>query len=147
MMPEPIDPTTHPFARALGRRFAAILLLVSMGIAMAGCRPKAHDAAATINIAIEFDPSPPSAGECGLTLALTDMAGRPLHVTQLAVEGDMNHAGMRPAFAQLTETAPGRYRGKIEFTMGGDWFLLVSGELPGGGRFEKRLDVPGVKTR
>jgi len=146
-MPDPIDPTRHVLACARGRRFAAILLLVAVGIAMAGCRPQARDAAATINIALAFDPSPPSTGECGLSLALTDAAGRPLHVTHLAVEGDMNHAGMRPAFAQLTETAPGRYRGKIEFTMGGDWFLLVSGELPGGGRFEKRLDIPGVKTR
>jgi hypothetical protein len=62
------------------------------------------------------------------------------------VEGNMNHAGMRPSFADLHETEPGRYTGTLRFTMGGDWFLLVQATLPDGNQVEQKIDVPGVRS-
>jgi hypothetical protein len=58
----------------------------------------------------------------------------------------MNHAGMVPEFAQAREMAPGRYQGDLEFTMGGDWFILVRAKLPDGRALERKIDVPGVDT-
>jgi len=57
----------------------------------------------------------------------------------------MNHAGMRPVFADLAEGDPGRFQGEIEFTMGGDWFLLLSGKSTEGERFRVKVDLPGVQ--
>jgi hypothetical protein len=147
-MPEPINWKELFPAGLAGSRFVAVLLLGTVGLFMAGCRPQTGSAAnEAVHVAVEFDPAPPATGKSTLRLSLADAAGHPLRVAHLAVEGDMNHAGMRPAFAELKETTPGHYTGTIEFTMGGDWFLLVSGELAGGGHFEKRIDVPGVKAR
>ena len=43
-----------------------------------------------------------------------------------------------------SETAPGRYQADLEFTMGGDWFILVRAELLDGRSMERKIDVPGV---
>ena len=58
----------------------------------------------------------------------------------------MNHAGMVPVFADAVEIAPGRYRADLEFTMSGDWFILVRADLPDGRSMERKIDVPGVDT-
>ncbi len=64
--------------------------------------------------------------------------------TRVAIEGNMNHAGMKPSFAELTERGAGVYDGDLEFTMGGDWFILVTATLPDGSQLERKVDVKGV---
>ena len=59
----------------------------------------------------------------------------------------MNHAGMVPVFADARETAPGRYEATLNFTMAGDWFILVQARLPDGRTVEQAIDVPGVQGR
>jgi hypothetical protein len=124
------------------------IALAFLGISFVlGCRPK--EAAADLNTqaTVSFDPSPPSVGVTSLKVSLTDAAGKPIRLGHIDVEGDMNHAGMEPAFGKLEETEPGHYVGKIDFTMGGDWILLLSGQREGGGAFEKKIDVPGVEAK
>lgn len=112
----------------------------------AGC---GGDAAppADARVKLEFDPSPPRVGETEVGLLLTDASGKALAGGEIELEGNMNHAGMTPVFASLKETRPGRYEGTLDFTMGGDWFILVRGRLPDGRRVEQKVDVPGVKGR
>jgi hypothetical protein len=98
-------------------------------------------------VAVQFSPNPPVVGENEIEIALTDTAGKPLQFGMVKVEGNMNHAGMKPVFAELIENDPGKYAGTIEFTMGGDWFLLVTSEDSPQGRFSKKIDVPGVKAK
>jgi hypothetical protein len=52
---------------------------------------------------------------------------------------------MRPVFAEATEAGPGRYRAALEFTMAGDWVVLVHLTLPDGSRVERQFDVKGVR--
>jgi hypothetical protein len=59
----------------------------------------------------------------------------------------MNHAGMRPVFADAKEVEPGKYEATLELTMGGDWFVLITGTLPDGRKLHRKVDVPGVKSR
>lgn len=132
--------------RGSWRRRVSLLLLLG-GVAAAGCRPQAAENGSDLKAEVEFDPSPPAVGPTDLEIVLKDAAGKPVRMGRLEVEGNMNHAGMTPVFTQLEETEPGQYAGTIEFTMGGDWFLLLSGELPDGRRFEKKVDVPGVKSK
>ena len=126
-----------------GQRLA-LVLLAAVGVALVGCRPKPQQTDPDVQVAIRFNPSPPAVGSSTLDVTLTDASGRPLRITDLAVEGDMNHSGMKPVFARLKETAPGHYTGRLDFTMGGDWLLLFSGDKADGGHFEKRTDVRGV---
>jgi hypothetical protein len=91
-------------------------------------------------------PSPPVVGEANVAIVLAQPDGIAIRDAKLNVEGNMNHAGMKPSLAELKETQPGRYEGKLDFTMGGDWFLLVTAILPDGSRVERRFDVPAVKS-
>jgi hypothetical protein len=57
----------------------------------------------------------------------------------------MTHPGMPPVTASAHETDPGVYVATIEFSMAGDWVVLVSAVPAGGRRTEHRIDVPGVR--
>jgi YtkA-like len=62
------------------------------------------------------------------------------------VEVDMSHPGMSPVFAEATETAPGSYRANIDFSMGGDWVVLLHIKLADGRKIERQVDVRGVRS-
>jgi len=124
-----------------------VCLLLSGALTVMGCRPKPATKDADINLSVHFNPDRPAVGPAAVTISLRDAAGEPVHLGALDVEANMNHAGMRPVFAHLKETEPGRYSGSIDFTMGGDWFLLVSGKFPGGRHLDKKVDVPGVGSK
>jgi len=75
---------------------------------------------------------------------LADEAGQPIEGADVELEGNMSHAGMVPVFAAAREVAPGQYEAQLEFTMGGDWFIVVRAALPDGRSLERTFDVPGV---
>jgi hypothetical protein len=57
----------------------------------------------------------------------------------------MSHPGMAPVLADAAERAPGIYKVPFEFTMQGDWVLLVSAVLHDATRVERRIDVANVR--
>jgi hypothetical protein len=93
---------------------------------------------------LAFEPDPPQIGPAALTVTLRDAGGQPIAGAVVKLEGNMNHAGMVPVFAEASEVAPGRYRADLDFTMAGDWFILVRADLPDGRSMERKVDVPGV---
>ena len=111
-----------------------------------GCH-SAQSEAPDVKAELALDPDPPVVGDNHLTLKLTDAKGAPLEGAKVKVEGNMNHAGMTPSFADLKETEPGRYAGTLKLTMGGDWFILVSAKTSDGKVVERKIDVPGVKAK
>ena len=116
---------------------------------LTGCRPESDssDSAAGINVKLELNPTPPTTGDAQVVLTLTDSANKPVEGARISLEGNMNHAGMKPVFSELKETGSGEYEGTLNFTMGGDWFVLVSGKLPDGTEVNEKVDVPGVKAQ
>jgi hypothetical protein len=100
------------------------------------------------DVAVELliEPEPPQLGPAAITVTLRDAGGEPLSGAEVELEGNMNHAGMVPVFADAVEVAPGRYQANLEFTMGGDWFILVRADLADGRSLERKIDVPGVDT-
>jgi hypothetical protein len=58
----------------------------------------------------------------------------------------MSHPGMRPEFGEAREIAAGRYQGRLDFTMAGDWVVLMRITLPGGQTLERPLEVKGVRA-
>lgn len=115
-----------------------VLLLV-----LVGCGRGGKDQP-DIAVELAIEPEPPRLGPATVTVTLHDAGGQPIRGAVVTLEGNMNHAGMVPLFADSAEVAPGRYRAEIEFTMGGDWFILVHAELPDGRSLERQVDVPGV---
>jgi len=117
---------------------------LSAALVVSGCHSE-EQSPAEINTEVSFSPSPPQVGKAEIVLTAKDASGRPVNVNALQVEGNMNHAGMKPVFAELMSKGTGRYEGTMEFTMGGDWFLIVTGKLDDGRPVNETIDVPGVQ--
>jgi hypothetical protein len=114
-----------------------LLLLV------AGCGRGSSDLP-DVAVALTLEPDPPRIGPALVTVVLGDADGLPITGARVELEGNMSHAGMVPVLASASEMAPGRYQANLEFTMGGDWFILVRADLPDGRSLERKVDVPGV---
>ena len=123
----------------------AALVLVVLVLPGAGCQRQAEGDRA-VQVELKTEPDPPHVGKAVLRLLVTDSDGAPLEGAKLKLEGNMAHAGMKPVFADASEEKGGRYRAEMEFTMGGDWFLLIDGRRADGRSFRKKIDVKGVKT-
>ena len=121
------------------------LLLCFIMISTACGRSNSNDQP---GIGLDFDisPNPPVVGAATLTLRLTNSDGQPIAGAAIELEGNMNHAGMTPEFSQASEVSPGQYEAPLEFTMGGDWFILVKATLGDGSKLERQIDVNGVQT-
>jgi hypothetical protein len=100
---------------------------------------------ASVVVEHEVAPRPPRVGAATITLSVADEAGRPVSGARVGLEGDMSHAGMSPVFGEARESEPGRYRAALEFTMAGDWVVLVHLTLPDGSQVERQFDVKGVQ--
>ena len=112
---------------------------------LTGCRGEAKDLP-DVAVDLRVTPDSPYVGPATMIVTLKDAQKHPIDKAQVELEGNMRHAGMVPAFAQAVEVAPGRYEAELEFTMGGDWFILVRANLPGGRTLERKIDVPGMEA-
>jgi hypothetical protein len=130
--------------RGIGWPLFCVGILATATLAvLAGCGRMGRDLP-DVQVALEIEPQPPQIGLATVTVTLQDAAGRPISGATVELEGNMSHAGMVPVFAQAAEGPPGRYEGTLEFTMGGDWFILVRAALPDGRSLERPIAVPGV---
>ncbi len=123
-------------------RIALVLVVL---VVPAGCRNR-DEAGKDVKVGLKVEPSPPRVGMAKVLLEVTDADDRPVEGAKLKLEGNMSHAGMKPVFADAREEKAGRYRADLEFTMGGDWFILVDGTLADGRVFRKKIDVKGVRA-
>ncbi|MEM6528334.1 MAG: FixH family protein, partial [Chloroflexota bacterium] len=71
---------------------------------------------------------------------LRDSNGDPINDAQVNLRGDMNHAGMQPVLRDSSVGREGDYTVPFEWTMGGDWFVVVTAELPDGLTVEEEFD-------
>ena len=124
----------------------AVLLALLLGL-LSGCDGAAvstSDLSIDLSVAAET----PTVGQNELTVTVRDAAGKAVSDAEVQVEGNMNHAGMKPTFATLRETAQaGSYVGELEFTMGGDWILTVAVTTTEGTKAKETFNVRGVKVR
>jgi YtkA-like len=77
---------------------------------------------------------------------MSDASSNPVTGASVELEGDMSHAGMSPVFGQAKEEQPGDYRGRLEFSMAGDWTILLHVRLANGQRLERQIEVKGVRA-
>src|SRR5262249_30461445 len=124
------------------------LFPIALILLVVGCRNAAlQDGAPDVKLSLNLTPQPPTVGKSTVVIQLADVDGKPVTGATLKLEANMTHAGMQPVFADVRPTDTGRYEANFEFTMGGDWFLLVTGTLADSRKFQRKVDVPGVKAR
>lgn len=122
-----------------------LMLLLVVTLALAACQ-KAENDLPDVSVDLAVSPDPPQVGPATVTVTLRNADGEPIGGAEMKLEGTMTHAGMVPVFADATETEPGQYEATLEFTMGGDWIIIVRATLPDGRSLEREIDVPGVKS-
>src|SRR5215216_266826 len=127
-------------ARVTNRIISLCLLCLFAG-GVEGCR---SHSSVDVSVAHEITPQPPRAGQVTITMRVTDASGRPLTGARIKLEGNMTHAGMVPAFADVTEFEPGRYRANMELSMAGDWLIVVHLTLPDGSTVDRQFEIKGV---
>lgn len=130
---------------SLSRRFRVLAGIAFAGtLLIFGCSRRV-EAPTLVAIKHDISPAPARVGPAAVTFTLIDAAGKPVTGAQIIVEADMLHPGMRPLFAEASEQGAGRYRAHLEFPMAGDWVLLLHVTLPGGNKFERQIEVRGVR--
>ncbi len=135
-------------ARAREKRRVFSLLPFTAGmlaLLLSACN-KPDASFSSVTIEHQISPQPPHVGTGTVTLKLADAAGKPLTGAGIIIEGNMSHPGMKPEFGKAREIAPGRYQAPLEFTMAGDWVILIHVTFPDGTRLEREVDVKGVRT-
>ena len=93
----------------------------------------------------EISPAPARVGTSTFTFKLADAGGKPITGARVTVEADMSHAGMSPVFADAKEEQPGRYQVRLNFSMAGDWVILLHVTLTGGKKLERQIEVRRVR--
>jgi len=121
------------------RRWIVVLLV----FLMAGCGRMQPTGAPQdgFSLTMAAQPSPPVVGDGQLIVTLHDPDGRPVSDARLQVEGNMNHAGMKPSFGVITAAADGQYTVAIRWTMGGDWYVDIKATLADGRVIARRLPI------
>jgi len=117
--------------------------LLAVVVLLAGCRTDSTQLPG-ITVACTISPQPPRVGNATVTVTLSDRAAKPLTGALVKLEADMAHPGMAPVLVRTGESAPGSYVGHLEFTMAGDWVILVQGALATGQKIDRQVDVKGV---
>jgi YtkA-like len=93
---------------------------------------------------IEFERDRPAHLQTGpsiLRIKLLDIRNEPVSDAHVSVEADMSHPGMAPVFGKVVMAGHGTYNTTINFTMPGDWTLLVTAVRADGARVEKQQSV------
>ena len=124
-----------------------LLATVACACALLGAACRLTEPTPDFLVRHEISPDPPRVGPADVSLRLTDfLSSKPVSGARVTLEGNMTHAGMSPVFAEAKEAEPGSYRATLEFTMGGDWVVLVHAALPDGRKIERQFDVKGVRA-
>lgn len=123
---------------------ATMVVLFLMLFILVGCQGSGQAGGGdNADVQIALQPLPQ---EDVLVVVLSNADGTPITDATVAVEGNMNHAGMAPVLADAVAddadgNADGHYRLPFTFTMLGDWILTVTVTQADGGSFRRDLEV------
>lgn len=134
---------TRP-ARLFTRPFLLVSLLMLLTLLAACGADEPSGPGADLQITLE--PAPGGLAGNYLRVHLADATGAPIIDAQVALEGNMSHAGMTPVFADAVAddadgSSDGSYQLPFQFTMLGDWIITVNITLADGTTVTRDIDV------
>lgn len=97
-----------------------------------------------LRVAVSVAPDPPRVGENRITVLVRNANDEPVSGALVRTVAEMPAMGAMPAMyapAEFSETAPGRYEGRFELAMSGEWPLGLEVEAHGSGRAVARFDM------
>jgi len=131
--------------RPLSKECPSLLLcFCAASLLLTACSRPNHSFG-SVTIEHQISPEPPRVGLVVLNLRLSDSSAKAITGAQVALVGDMSHAGMAPVFGEANEIKPGQYQGRLNLAMAGDWVILLHITTAGGQRLERQIDVNSVR--
>lgn len=123
------------------------LTIISLvfGLAILGCQSSGNDTS-DVKLDWEIKPDPPTVGMATMNITMRDSTNQLITDADIKLEGNMSHPGMEPVLTTAEEVTPGQYSAEIEFTMAGDWFILIESTLPDNQVVERQVNIPGVRS-
>ena len=111
---------------------AAVMVLVLAGVAFAKSyevKKKAGENSVTVTI----DKNPPVVGDNGVTIAITDSAGKAVTDAKVRLDYSMPAMPGMPAMSYKTDSKQegSVYKAKMSLSMGGSWNIAVKVSLKG----------------
>ncbi|MEE8288400.1 MAG: efflux RND transporter periplasmic adaptor subunit [Nitrosomonadaceae bacterium] len=97
-----------------------------------------------LEIGVTTDPTTPLVGENRVIIELKKPGGTPVSGVVINAYAEMPAMGTMPAMrmpADLQETTPGRYEGKVELPMRGEWPLTIEIKDPKHGNHRLQFDL------
>ena len=114
-------------------RLLILALLLFTGLATAGCSRVSQEAQHNqLQIELIEPLFPPAIGKDTRNIRVFDEKDNPINDATIAVKADMTHAGMVAVLGNATEGDKGLYKVPFEWSMGGDWVIIVQATLPDG---------------
>ena len=124
------------------RGFSCVVVVAAL---LVGCAQPPPPAA--LSVTWTLAPIPPTSGRpTTARLTIVDARQQPVHGATLQLEGRMAH-DMPPVRVPLTEVGDGVYEADLQFTMAGDWTLVVTGTTSGGEQVSEQVEVPSVRAQ
>lgn len=139
----PLAPRLHlPYNCETMHKRLVLLTLLSFFLLGSGCaRASRQGNAAAVQVTMTAIPFPPHIGDSRLVIQVSDESGRPINDAHLTIKGDMTHAGMVPILAEVEGGEDGVYTVPFEWTMAGDWVVMVDVQLADGTKAQERFDM------
>lgn len=126
----------------LGTRLTPLLFAFAL-LAGAGC----HRPPPAVTVEWRLEPAVPVVDQdATVTLTVLDAQRQPVIGATLDIEGHMSHPGMAPVVVRAVDRGAGIYDARLAFTMGGDWFAIVSGTLRDGQSIRQRAAAFRVRV-
>ena len=125
--------------------FPGVLFLI-LGASLTGCQDSG-EAEQDVEISWQIEPEIPRVGTTTINITLRDSSETLVEGASISLEGNMSHPGMQPVLSTADEVEPGRYAAPFEFTMAGDWFIIIRATLPDSSLVEQQINFPGVRSQ
>lgn len=122
---------------------AGVLILLLVGTWGCGRSQSAAAVETQDDYQVTFatEPAAPGQGDGVVLITVKDKAGQPVDNARVAIEANMNHAGMTPENAEATTGQAGVYRLPLTWTMGGAWYVDARITLSNGEVLRRRFPV------
>lgn len=142
--PGKVLPSTSSALRRSHRAFSVAGLMFLILLLAAGCgrgQSVMTETKDDYQVAFATDPAPPNRGAGTIVVTIKDQQGQGVDAARISIEANMNHAGMKPEFSEITSGAGGEYRLPLNWSMGGAWYVDVNIILHNGEVVRRRFPV------
>ncbi|XSG75907.1 FixH family protein [Herpetosiphon llansteffanensis] len=122
-------------------RYGQLILLSLLFVSLIGCsRTPSDDPRLTMSL----EQTPSTMGVQTIVLVINDGA-TPLDNAKVQIEATMTHAGMPSQIVQMQALGAGKYQANIDFSMLGEWVLIVNVTEANGAVMQRTLPAFNIQ--